>query len=78
MARPTPVSIATRWMLAADRQLASVRAMGKPNFRSRVEMRRSQAAAMTAAPPVQTPVMAAMVGTGQASSFWNITSIRAS
>ena len=77
-ARPTPVSMATRAMLAADRQLASVRAIGKPNFSLRVEMRRSQAAAITAAPPVHTPGMAAMVGTGQRSILANIASMRAS
>ena len=70
--------MATRAMLAADRQLASVRAMGKPNLRLRVAIRRSQAAAITAAPPVQMPGMAAMVGTGQRSSLANIASMRAS
>ena len=65
-------------MLAADSMLASVRAMGKPYFRLRVAMRRSQAAAITAAPPVHMPGMAAMVGTGQRSSLTNILSIRSS
>ena len=53
--------------MAADSTLPSVRAMGKPNFMSRVAMRMSQQAAMPAPPPVQAPAMAAIVGTGQAS-----------
>ena len=52
--------------------------MGKPNLRLRVASRRSQAAAMAAAPPVQMPGMAAMVGTVQASTFSNMRSMRAS
>ena len=52
--------------------------MGKPNLRLRVASRRSQAAAIAAAPPVQMPGMAAMVGTGQASTFSNMRSMRAS
>ena len=77
-ARPTPVSAATLAMLVAESMLASVRAMGKPNLRLRVAMRRSQAAAITAAPPVQMPGMAAMVGTGQRSSLLNTFSMRSS
>ena len=60
------------------RQFASVRAIGKPYCKWRVAIRKSQAAAMTAAPPVQTPAMAAIVGTGHLSSLANMRSMRAS
>jgi hypothetical protein len=65
-------------MLAADRQFASVRAIGKPYLSWRVASLRSHAAAITAAPPVQMPAMAAIVGTGHFSSLANMRSMRAS
>ena len=61
-----------------DRQLPSVRAIGKPNFISPLAMRRSHTAAIPAPPPVQAPQIAAMVGTGQLSIAFSTPSIRRS
>ncbi len=61
--RAGPIRSDRRLRLPWDRQLPSVRAIGKPKRASRVAMRRSQAAAIAAPPPVQAPAIAAMVGT---------------
>ncbi len=53
--RAGPISAAKRLRFDIDRQLPSVRAIGKPNFDVVVPMRRSQHAAMPAPPPVQAP-----------------------
>ena len=66
--RASPSSGTSRANVPVDRQLPSVRAIGKPKVMSEVASRRSQQAAMTAPPPVQAPEIAAMVGTGQAST----------
>ena len=52
--------------------------MGAPTFRSRLPIRRSDAAAMAAPPPVQNPFSAAMVGTRQDSMVVSTASIIAS
>ena len=65
-------------MLDIDRQLPNVRAIGKPNRALAAAIRRSQAAAMAAPPPVQAPAIAAMVGTGQRSIVPTTRSMRAS
>ena len=65
-------------MLAIDRQLPSVRAIGKPKRRFAAAMRMSQQAAMPAPPPVQAPASAAISGIGQRSIVSDTRSSRAS
>ena len=76
--RAAPISIVRRAKLAIESVFPSVRAIGKPNFSDGVQMRRSQAAAMPAPPPVQAPAMAAIVGTRTLSSAPSTRSIRSS
>ena len=76
--RASPSSETSRARLPIDRQLPSVRAIGKPKAMSGEAMRRSQQAAMAAPPPVQAPRMAAMVGTGTRSSESSTRSMRRS
>jgi hypothetical protein len=78
LTRAGPTRAESRARFWIDRQLPSVRAIGKPKRASRVAMRRSQQAAMAAPPPVQAPAIAAMVGTGQRSSASSTRSMRAS
>ena len=57
LVRAGPTSDITRLILDIDRQLPSVRAIGKPMRVAEVPMRRSQQAAMPAPPPVQAPAI---------------------
>ena len=68
LTRAGPINAVSRLIFDIDRQLPSVRAIGKPIRVVLVPMRRSQHAAMPAPPPVQAPVIAAMVGTRHFSS----------
>ena len=74
----TPIIAASRAVLRIERQLPTVRAMGKPNLAEGDPKRRSQAAAMPAPPPVHAPWMAATVGTFTSSMASKTRSIRAS
>ena len=65
--RAGPISALSRAILAIDKQLPSVRAMGNPKRRFAAAMRMSQHAAMPAPPPVQAPDNAAIIGIGQRS-----------
>ena len=77
-ARPGPKPATTRAVLALDRQLPSVRAIGTPKRASGVAMRRSAAAASASPPPTTHPSQIATTGIGRRSSASTPASMRCS
>ncbi len=76
--RAIPMSDERRTRFAIEKQFPSVRATGTPNRAEGEAMRRSQAAAIAAPPPMTGPRSAAIVGTRTRSSAESHSSIRRS
>jgi hypothetical protein len=76
--RAGPSSAARRAEFSIDRQLPTVRAIGRPNFAAGVITRRSQAVEMARPEPIAKPSTSAIVGFLTASSRSSTSSIRAS
>jgi hypothetical protein len=68
LVRAGPTKEASRLIFDIDRQLPSVRAIGKPIRRRVADPDVAKQAAIPAPPPSQAPAMAAIVGTRQLSS----------